>query len=216
MRGMKICRCCKVDKPLSDYHNVKTMADGVHHTCKECRKRQSRCHYLKHRDRIIVKMSEYSKDNKEQELIRKRRYYREDKNGMKNKIKEDRRKKYASDPLFRLTDLTRCAIRRAFADTKIIKSARSSDLLGADKIVIRAWLESQFEAGMTWANQGLWHIDHIVPLASASNGSDIVKLCHYTNLQPLWGEDNRKKKAKYRSPDGTLVSAYRHKLKKVA
>lgn len=37
------------------------------------------------------------------------------------------------------------------------------------------------------------HIDHIIPLATAKTEEDVIKLCHYTNLQLLKGEDNLSK-----------------------
>jgi hypothetical protein len=46
---------------------------------------------------------------------------------------------------------------------------------------------------MSWDNHGEWHIDHIIPLSSAKNESDLYKLFHYTNLQPLWAFDNLSK-----------------------
>jgi hypothetical protein len=49
---------------------------------------------------------------------------------------------------------------------------------------------------MTWENQGKWHIDHIIPLSSAKTEKEMYKLCHYTNLQPLWAFDNLSKGSK--------------------
>jgi hypothetical protein len=50
---------------------------------------------------------------------------------------------------------------------------------------------------MTLENHGLWHIDHIKPIALATTEEEVIKLNHYTNLQPLWAKDNLKKGAKY-------------------
>jgi hypothetical protein len=49
---------------------------------------------------------------------------------------------------------------------------------------------------MSWDNYGEWHIDHIIPLSFAKNEDEIMKLCHYTNLQPLNGIDNIRKSNK--------------------
>ena len=53
---------------------------------------------------------------------------------------------------------------------------------------------------MTWDNHGQWHIDHIKPCAKFDlTDKDQQKACfHYTNLQPLWKEDNLSKRDSYK------------------
>lgn len=66
-------------------------------------------------------------------------------------------------------------------------------------------MESKFEPWMNWNNYGLyngelnygWDIDHIVPISSANTEEEIIKLNHYTNLQPLCSKTNRYIKKDY-------------------
>jgi hypothetical protein len=69
-------------------------------------------------------------------------------------------------------------------------------MLGIEWEMAKQHIERQFTKGMNWDNQGKWHIDHIIPLASANTEEELIKLCHYTNLQPLWAEDNLTKSDK--------------------
>jgi hypothetical protein len=57
---------------------------------------------------------------------------------------------------------------------------------------LREHFETLFKEGMTWDNHGSngWHIDHIIPLNTAKNKEEVLNLCHYTNLQPLWAKEN--------------------------
>ena len=54
-------------------------------------------------------------------------------------------------------------------------------------------MENQFIDGISWENYGEWHIDHIIPLSTSKSIEEINRLCHYTNLQPLWAFDNLSK-----------------------
>ena len=80
----------------------------------------------------------------------------------------------------------------------IIKNKTYTDVIGCSPEFLKEHLEKQFTVEMSWDNHGLygWHIDHITPLSSAKTEDDVHKLCHYTNLQPLWCNENYKKGTK--------------------
>ena len=58
-------------------------------------------------------------------------------------------------------------------------------------------MENLFKPGMTQDNHGEWHLDHVKSLDKFKDNL-IDKECmdeanHYTNIQPMWAEDNSKK-----------------------
>jgi hypothetical protein len=72
-----------------------------------------------------------------------------------------------------------------------------------------AHLEAQFLPGMTWENQGKWHVDHIKPLASydLTDPDEQKGAFHWLNLRPLWGLDNSAKGHRYDPADPMIVEA---------
>ena len=94
---------------------------------------------------------------------------------------------------------TRTLIRNSFKNVGRIKSSKTADILGCSFEEFKIYLESRWDTWMSWSNRGLyngnlnygWDIDHIVPLSSASTEEDVIKLNHYTNLQPLCSKINR-------------------------
>ena len=79
------------------------------------------------------------------------------------------------------------------------KKSNTQKILGCTFNEFKKYLESKFEPWMNWENKGLyngkfnhgWDIDHIIPLSSASTKEELIKLNHYTNLQPLCSKMNR-------------------------
>ena len=90
----------------------------------------------------------------------------------------------------------RSRLRKYLTIHNITKRNKTFDIVGCTPEFLKEYLEIQFTEGMTWENRCEWHIDHIIPLSSAKNEDELYKLCHYTNLQPLWAEDNLKKSNK--------------------
>jgi len=105
------------------------------------------------------------------------------------------RKKRATDKSFYIAKKMRSRLSAAIKNKKL--SAKM--LVGCSWDELVAHLESQFKDGMSWDNKSEWHVDHIIPLSSfdLTIESEQLKAAHYTNLQPLWAEDNLSKGAKY-------------------
>ena len=101
--------------------------------------------------------------------------------------------KRRKEPFFKLKDNLRNRIRKVLKIDGYKKSKITENFLGCSFKIAKEHLEKQFNNGMSWDNQGKWHIDHIIPLASAKTEEELIKLCHYTNLQPLWAFDNLSK-----------------------
>lgn len=113
----------------------------------------------------------------------------------------NRKKRRANDPLFKLEETLRSRVSGFFRSNrkngKLLarKNNRTFALLGADKKTIFFHIEAQFREGMAWDNHGkIWHIDHIIPLASAKTEEELLPLFYYKNLQPLFVKENIAKK----------------------
>ena len=141
--------------------------------------------YWKNRDKELERSKIRHEKNKEKEI-----QYRKDN---RNKINEREKNRYNNDFLYKLKVNMRNRLRLFLKSKKIYKTNTTFNLVGGTPEIIKEYIESQFTDGMKWDNHGKWHIDHIIPLSSAETEEEVYNLCHYTNLQPLWGEDNLKK-----------------------
>ncbi|WP_312964585.1 hypothetical protein [Stutzerimonas kunmingensis] len=121
---------------------------------------------------------QWNKENKDRALAHQRAY---------------ERKRLKSDPVYAMKCRMQCAIRNSLIKGGYTKKSRTHEYLGCSYEQFKAHIERQFLKGMTWENRGLWHIDHIVPTASATTEAEIVELHRFTNLRPLWAKDNLEK-----------------------
>lgn len=120
---------------------------------------------------------QYRKRKSEIDVLRRKR----------NKIR------YREDTQYRITCCLRSRLRCALKGKN--KVATTLELLGCSMQMFRVYLEKLFQEGMSWENYGKWEIDHIKPCSSfdLTKAADQRKCFHYTNCQPLWKVDNRKK-----------------------
>jgi hypothetical protein len=97
----------------------------------------------------------------------------------------------------RIAATFRSRLSAIIASGKAVKTASVLTLLGCTITEFIAHIERQFLPGMTWQNYGRegWEIDHVIPCASfnLSDEGQQKRCFHHSNLQPLWGFDNRSK-----------------------
>ena len=141
-----------------------------------------------------LKMRQYYRANKEKRLNQKREYYNKNKATLREKKKEYHQRRMKVDKVYaikiRLRDLVGTTIRNC----GYTKSSRTAEIIGISHEEIIVHLEATFlnRYGYTtdWKDV---HIDHIIPISTATSEEEAIKLNHYTNLQLLTAKDNRRK-----------------------
>ena len=121
-------------------------------------------------------------------------YHMEYYHNNKEQVFAYRRNKYKTDPLFALKSRVRRLVNITITNGGYTKKSKTHEILGIDWVGLKEHFERQFTKGMNWENRDRWHIDHIIPLATAQSEDDIIRLNHYTNLQPLWAKDQLKQR----------------------
>ena len=155
---------------------------------KERKKQNFKLWYQKNKNKQAIKHKKWRENN----LERHRNNYKKwKKTHDRTSYHRDRRENI---PTVKLIDNVRRRINIALQG----KNKSSIEYLGIEIKLYKQYLENLFQPGMNWNNYGIngWHIDHIVPLSSAKNKKELIKLFHYTNTQPLWANDNLKKSNK--------------------
>ena len=187
----KICSKCKIEKDVCEFHKGKTK-DGYQYKCKECKKEYSKLNFIKENNRKTL----WAKNNPTKVKESKQKYYNNntDKEQFRNNQYAQNRKKI--DIVFKVSCVSRTRLIEFLKIKNITKKNKTFNYIGCTPQFLKEYLETKFVSGMSWDNHGEWHIDHIIPLSSAKNENDVYMLCHYTNLQPLWAEENLRKSNK--------------------
>lgn len=175
--------------------NTYIQADG-HRTCRMCMGKFARIkktHCSRGHERTPENLTAGGRGCKLCMVLRNTNHKEENRTYARERSKERRK----TDPTFLLTGRLR---HRLYMALKLNSKCGSAvELLGCTSEEATRYLEKKFLPGMSWGNQGEWHIDHIRPLASfdLQDPKQLAEACHYTNLQPLWARDNILKKDKW-------------------
>lgn len=160
------------------------------------------------REKVSKGGREYREKNKEKVSESKKKYYEENKDYVsmwkKNHYEliknndEYKKKRNESSKKWRENNphivAWRNSLRRVLLYFNIKKCKKTIELLGYSAEEFRDNIQCKFTEGMSWENWGKWHIDHIIPVSKFDKETTPSIVNALSNLQPLWAEDNFKKR----------------------
>ena len=115
----------------------------------------------------------------------------------RKKLSAYRLNKLHTDPEYYFKQRVRQCIRSSVGRLHLKKSKKTEEIVGLSFDEFKRYLLKTWEQNYGYAWNGeLYHIDHIIPLSTASNEEEIIALCYYTNLQMLKPKDNLRKSNK--------------------
>lgn len=203
-RKTKVCNKCGIEKNKEEcFYRREGVWDGYRNDCIEC--------HLKQKKIYSKNNSQHKRDYMKQYRLDKPEVFKNWKIENPGKFKESRKnshkKRMKNDPLYRLKNGISRLILQSISKKGYLKKSKTNEILGIDYNGFMKHIESQFLDGMTWDNRGEWHLDHIIPVSLGETEEEIIRLNHYTNLQPLWGKDNLHK-------SNTILDEHRHLVEK--
>lgn len=212
--NMKTCKKCSFDKETMDFNKSLANKDGLDIFCRICRQQNRHKYDIQYRNKnkdttikssnfnwanqnklkIKDRMSKYFQNHKEEYKARSEKLKQKNPNYSANYMRNKRH----NDMNFKIIGNLRSRLNMAIKNNWKNGSAISD--LGCSIDELKIHLERQFKTGMTWENYGKfgWHIDHILPLSKfdLSDREQLLKICNYRNLQPMWCQENLSKGAK--------------------
>ena len=218
----KVCSKCSQEKEICEFYKRKDTKDGYRFDCKCCFNEIALEYRKNNEEKIKQRSKDYFQKNKQSHLEKKQIWRKNNPEKYKKQVKDywdkvkdvqtekkkiwinNNRKKYndywnnrkKEEPEFKLLTGMRSRLSGYLKKLNISKTNKTFEIVGCSPQFLKEHLEKQFIDGMTWENRSEWHIDHRIPLSSAKTEEELYKLCHYTNLQPLWAEENLKKSNK--------------------
>ena len=217
--NIKRCNACKKVLKTSEFYlkrDKRAKRNNLRAECKKCCYIKSRIYKeknigkwrlyaknyeLKNKHKNKEKSKQWYQDNRERKLQQNEKWKKNNYEKYKEIQRDLRRKRLKNDPLFKLSCNLRNRIWQAFNDKGYKKHSKSENILGTDSNTLKKHIENQFTDDMSWDNFDKIHIDHKIPIAAASTEFEVTALNHYTNLQPMWAEDNIRKSDKYNPED---------------
>ena len=148
--------------------------------------------FTKNKEKTKKYQKEYEEKNAEKISERKKRYREKNRDKINKRMREYTKKRKEKDELFTFKKRIRGITTKAIARKGYTKRSRSYEILGCDYEFLIKHLLYTFKNnyGYEWDKKEKIAIDHIIPLAIAKSEEEVIRLCHYSNLQLLKMKDN--------------------------
>lgn len=193
------CReCIKKEKKLWEEKNKekhKQQSKIWKQNHKEETKQYNKEYKLKNKEKLDKQNAEYREKNREKCCNATKLYYKNHKQKVNRKRSEYSKRKRQEDYIYKLKEQIRKMINNSFRRNGHTKKEKTEQIIGCKLDYFTNYLLETFKNnyGYEWDNKEKVDIDHIIPLSKAKTEEEIIKLCHYTNLQLLKHNDNLKK-----------------------
>ena len=149
--------------------------------------------YKENPDAFKERKDRYVASHIDQVKESRKRYKREN----RQKCTEYQRNKRHSDLVYKFRSSFVHLIGSYREKTGYTGEKNTWQMVGCDFDFFLVHILNQLEDGMTLENYGAgtgkWSIDHIEPIRNAQNNEDVERINHYTNLRPLWNDENSRR-----------------------
>lgn len=155
-----------------------------------------------HKDKVKIATKKWRQKDSSKEILKKINKKWRDANKeehlSRRRIRE--KEKRESDPIYKFSLKIRSLISGSFHRKSVskIKTLHTEQILGCSIDFFREYIMNMCPKDVKLSNFSKfgYHLDHIIPVSLAKTEEDVIKLCHYTNFQPLWWSDNLSKSNK--------------------
>ncbi|MER8924283.1 hypothetical protein [Mesorhizobium sp. M0859] len=212
------CKACRLQKPSATFNEARRARQNADYA-KNPEKYKEKERLRRQRDPSHARKMEIARRHKDIERTRevKRLWSREN----RDRINAANRAKRAANPEkvrsyyakryeetdYRLNCIVSASINKHLKNAGSAKTSPKASLVGWRISELREHLVLLFEPGMSFANHGAWHLDHIIPVSAVTffgaNDPLFAAVWSLENLAPLWAKDNQEKRAslKWQLPD---------------
>jgi len=193
------------EEKIKDYNKKYYMKNKEKMPCikkeyTESDKTKAKEYYERNKEKIKLRAGLRYADPKIKEHLKERskKYYYKNKSLCIDRMVAYQNDRCEKDYLFSTKQKLRHAVYQSFRRIGKSKPINTLKLLGCTWEEAKLHFEKLFQPGMSWLNQGKWHIDHIRPVVDWKD-DELHLMNHISNLQPLWSEDNLAKSDKLSS-----------------